>query len=79
MRSYVRRIVVRPRPAARWLRENQFRLFGFLWILLAIPTLLWWKESVLWVALMSLYANSVTAFGAHEARRARRASEVEPL
>lgn len=28
-----------------------------LWALLAVPTLLWWRESVLWVALMSLWAN----------------------
>lgn len=59
----------------RWLADNQYRLFGWLWIALAIPTLVWWKESVLWVALMSLYANSITAFGAHEARRARKNSE----
>lgn len=30
------------------------------WALLAIPTLLWWHDSVLWVAFCSLYANAVT-------------------
>jgi hypothetical protein len=60
-----------------WLRDNQYQLFGWLWIALAVPTLLWWKDSVLWVALMSLYANSVTAFGAHEARQARKNYEPD--
>lgn len=27
------------------------------WAVLLIPTLLWWRDSVLWVAAMSLYAN----------------------
>lgn len=27
------------------------------WAALVIPTLIWWKDSVLWVALMSIWAN----------------------
>lgn len=26
------------------------------WVLLTIPTILWWKDSILWVACMSIYA-----------------------
>lgn len=48
---------------------------AMLWVALIVPTLLWWKESVLWVALMSLYANYKTAIGAHEGRQARRNTE----
>lgn len=59
-----------------WVRENRFRIWGWFWILAAIPTLIWWKDSVLWVALMSLYANSATAFAGDEARRARKLSET---
>lgn len=40
------------------------------WALLLIPTLLWWKESILWVAAMSLYANFVGHFSAWDAARA---------
>lgn len=43
-----------------------------IWLLLLIPTLLWWKESILWVAFMSLYANYKTCIGAHEAHKARK-------
>lgn len=28
-----------------------------MWAALVLPTLLWWRDSVLWVALMSLWAN----------------------
>jgi len=40
------------------------------WMLLAIPTVLIWKESILWVAFMSLYANMVGHFSAYQASRA---------
>jgi hypothetical protein len=40
-----------------------------LWPLLAIPTMLWWKDSVVWVAILSLYANFAGEFsGWHAAR-----------
>lgn len=41
-----------------------------LWGLMLIPTLLWWKDSVLWVAAMSLYANFVGHLSAAKASRA---------
>ena len=40
------------------------------WASLAIPTVLLWKESILWVAFMSLYANFVGHFSGWDAARA---------
>lgn len=40
------------------------------WILLAVPTVLVWKDSILWVAFMSLYANFASHFSAYDAARA---------
>ncbi len=40
------------------------------WAGLLVPTLLWWTESVLWVAIMSLYANFIGHFSAYDAARA---------
>lgn len=40
------------------------------WGLLGIPTVILWKDSILWVAFMSLYANFVGHFSAYEASRA---------
>lgn len=44
------------------------------WALLLIPTLLWWKESILWVAGMSLYANFIGHWSAMQASRAEKNS-----
>jgi hypothetical protein len=58
------------------LRSSKFHLtFTFFWITLIAPTMIWWKESILWVALMSLYANIVGHFSAYQAARAEEAIE----
>ena len=54
-----------------WLREHRHLLLGWMWVGLLVPTLLWWKESILWVAVMSIYANVEASFAAHEGRRQR--------
>lgn len=43
------------------------RVLQWTWAILAIPTLLWWRESIIWVAFMSLYANFVGHASAAEA------------
>ena len=48
------------------------------WGLALIPTLLWLKDSILWVAFMSLYANIVGHFSAWVAARAEKSSEENP-
>lgn len=40
------------------------------WTALVLPTLLWWRDSVLWVALMSLWANIASHAAAAQAARA---------
>lgn len=56
-------------------KANHHLWEALVWVVLVIPTLIWLKDSVLWVALMSLYANYKTAIGAHEGRQARRNTE----
>lgn len=41
-----------------------------LWALLLAPTLLWWWESILWVAIMNLYANLAGHWSAYQAAHA---------
>jgi hypothetical protein len=48
------------------------RTIQWLWAVMLIPTLVWWSESVLWVAFMSLYANFVGHASAAEAAEAKR-------
>ncbi|MGI5515226.1 hypothetical protein [Streptomyces sp. CA-106131] len=45
------------------------------WALLAIPTLIWWRNSILWVAFMSLYANVAVHSSAFQGTRAEREAE----
>lgn len=40
------------------------------WAVLVLPTVLWWRESILWVALMSVWANLASHFAAYQATRA---------
>ena len=44
------------------------------WGLLAIPTVIWWKNSILWVALMSVYACMTAHWSAFQGARAERAA-----
>lgn len=62
--------ILTPRRAA----AAHYALAG-VWTLLLIPTLLLWKESVLWVAAMSLYANFVGHLSAAKASRAEQEAE----
>lgn len=40
------------------------------WVCLAVPGLIWWKESILFVIILSLYANFAGEFAAYQAARA---------
>jgi hypothetical protein len=41
-----------------------------LWLILVIPTVLWWKTSILWVGLCSCYANAIGHAAAYSGQRA---------
>lgn len=57
------------RHGGRWWSHVHLALAG-VWVALAIPTLLVWRESILWVAFMSLYANIAGHWSAYQAARA---------
>lgn len=46
-----------------------------LWLALVVPTVWWWRESVPWVAAMSVWANVASHFGAWQGARAEDAAE----
>lgn len=48
---------------------------SFLWLILAIPSVIWWKDSVLWVIIISIYANIVGHLSGYTAARADEAAE----
>ena len=45
------------------------------WILLLLPTLVWWRDSVLWVAIMSVYAIVIAHWSAYQGARAEEKAE----
>lgn len=48
---------------------------SILWVILAIPSVIWWKDSVLWVIIISIYANIVGHLSGYTAARADEAAE----
>ncbi|AML35397.1 Hypothetical protein EAG7_01651 [Klebsiella aerogenes] len=46
-----------------------------MWFVLAIPSVIWWKDSVLWVIIISIYANIVGHLSGYSAARADQAAE----
>lgn len=49
-----------------------------LWAVAVVPTLLWWRDSVLWVLMVSLWANVVSHASAYEAARAKEIAAATP-
>lgn len=49
----------------------------FAWAALAVPTVLWWADSVLWVGLMSLWANAAAHWSAYQGACAEKAVHEE--
>ena len=45
-----------------------------MWALLMVPSVLWWKESLIWVIIMSCYANFAGSMASLQAARADRDS-----
>lgn len=58
------------------MRRLHLALTG-LWAATAVPTLTLWRDSILWVAFMSLYANVVGHWSAYQAARAEEASPAQ--
>lgn len=49
--------------------KNRHKYLMWFWIAMIPVTLFWLKESVLWVAMMSLYANIESSAAANEAQK----------
>lgn len=49
--------------------RNRHKYLAMFWMVMAVPTVLWWKESILWLAILSLYANIEASLAAMEAQK----------
>lgn len=43
------------------------------WAILVVPTILWWKDSILFIGIVSVYANMISHWTAYQAARAEEA------
>lgn len=43
------------------------------WVALLVPTILWWKDSILFIGMASVYANVVSHWTAWQAAKAEEA------
>lgn len=48
---------------------NRHLVLAALWAVLVIPAVLWWADSIIFVILLSLYANFEASLAAHHALR----------
>lgn len=55
-----------------WVRTHGF--LAVTWTLLMIPSILWWRNSVSWIVLMSAWANVAGSAASWQAARADRNS-----
>lgn len=55
-------------PATAWRRIHGG--LAITWTLLIVPTILWLHDSVLWIGLMSAWANAAAHFSAYQGARA---------
>lgn len=49
--------------------KNFHAVAVIVWILLIIPTVLFWKEAILWLAIMSVWANIAAHWSAWQGAR----------
>lgn len=68
------RRIHRPSPSALFYRRMHGSL-TLVWAVLVIPSVLWWRDSVPWLVLMSAWANFVGHFSAWQASRAETSAE----
>lgn len=62
------------RKTSRIMRRINLVLL-FVWSALTVPTVLVWRDSILWIALMSVYAIVVAHWSAYQASRAEHEAE----
>jgi len=63
---------------ARRAWDNRHKWLARFWVVLSVPALLWWKDSVLFVILLSLYANWEASNAAQEAKQNDAGEEAKP-
>jgi hypothetical protein len=59
------------KKAGKWIWDNQHHILAVVWLFLLFPALTAWQNSILFVIIMSLYANFESSRAAGEAKQDR--------
>lgn len=51
--------------------KNRHKYLAIFWVIMAIPTILWWKESVLWIAIFAYRLSVEASLAAMEAQKGK--------
>lgn len=54
---------------ARWLKRFHLMMM-IVWAALAVPGIIFWKDSILFIIILSIYANFAGEFAAYQGARA---------
>jgi len=77
--SYIRFLgmkrMLQYRPTVRFYRRLHLTL-TIVWVLLIIPSVLWWRSSLPWLVFMSVWANIAGHFSAWQGTRAEGANDA---
>lgn len=71
-----RRALLSGRASPQTMRRLHLGL-TILWAVSIVPTVLWWKDSILWVAILSVWANVAAHWSAYQGAGAQQAVEEE--
>lgn len=55
--------------------KNRHLIMAGFWVAVTVPAAIWWPDSVLWVIVVSHYANFVGEIAAHHSNRAHKDQE----
>lgn len=60
--------------SAQFMKRFHLAMMG-LWVILLIPSILWWKDSILWVITLSIYANFASHLAGYTGARAEKSNK----
>lgn len=58
----------------RWQRVDEslkHKIKAWVWVVLMVPSYLWWSKSLMWIIFISLYSNYATERGIAEAAKGK--------
>lgn len=69
--NWLKRVVNFNLPGTPYFWAQAHKWLTLMWMVLMVPSVLWWGEMVKWVVIMSVWANIAGHWSAHQAAEAQ--------